>query len=113
MVRQAGADGRLVRALIDCGPDAGYAMLALRLGWREVHVTGEPSAVAGIEDMTLASGGVFHRELPGDRTGNGPARRTACGSGIRIAPSARQARLIPVRDRSIEYPAQQVGGVEP
>ena len=67
MMRQAGADGDRVRMLIDCGPDPGYAMLALRLGWREIHVTGEPPAVASIADMTRSLGGTFHHELPAAR----------------------------------------------
>ncbi len=64
MVRQAGAGTPSVHALIDCGPDAGYAMLALRLGWRDIHFKGEPSIVARIADMTRACGGTFHDELP-------------------------------------------------
>ncbi|MDE0045088.1 MAG: hypothetical protein OXU19_04400 [bacterium] len=64
MMRQAGADTPSLRALIDCGPDAGYAMLALRLGWRDIHLKGEPSIVARIADMTRTSGGTFHHELP-------------------------------------------------
>ncbi len=67
MMRQAGAGGDGVRMLIDCGPDAGYAMLALRLGWREIHVTGEPPVVARIADMTRSLGGTFHHELPAAR----------------------------------------------
>lgn len=64
MVRQAGAGTPFVHALIDCGPDAGYAMLALRLGWRDIHFKGEPSIVTRIADMTRACGGTFHHELP-------------------------------------------------
>ncbi len=64
MMRQAGADTPCARALIDCGGDAGYAMLALRLGWRDIHLNGEPSIVARIADMTRACGGTFHHELP-------------------------------------------------
>ena len=64
MVRQAGAGTPSVHALIDCGPDAGYAMLALRLGWRDIHLKGEPSIVARIADMTRTCGGTFHDELP-------------------------------------------------
>ena len=67
MMRQAGAGTPSVRALIDCGPDAGYAMLALRLGWRDIHLKGEPSIVARIADMTKACGGTFHHELPAPR----------------------------------------------
>ena len=64
MVRQAGAGTPSVHALIDCGPDAGYAMLALRLGWRDIHLKGEPSIVARIADMTRTCGGTFHHVLP-------------------------------------------------
>lgn len=67
MMRQAGAEGEQVRMLIDCGPDPGYAMLALRLGWREIHFKAEPSIVARIADMTQSLGGTFHHQLPGSR----------------------------------------------
>ena len=67
MMRQAGADGERVRMLIDCGPDPGYAMLALRLGWREIHFKAEPSIVTRIADMTQSLGGIFHHELPETR----------------------------------------------
>ena len=67
MMRQAGAGCKQVRMLIDCGPDPGYAMLALRLGWREIHLEAEPSIVARIADMTRSLGGTFHHELPETR----------------------------------------------
>ena len=60
MVRQAGA----ARALIDCGPDAGTAMLALRVGWKELHLTGSPANVVRLAEMTVAVGGRFHAALP-------------------------------------------------
>ncbi len=63
MMRQAGAD---TPALIDCAGDAGYAMLALRLGWRDIHLKGAPSIVARIADMTRSCGGTFHHALPGN-----------------------------------------------
>ena len=67
LLAMTGGDGQrpdLVRALIDCGSDAGYAMLALRLGWREIHVTGAPESVVRIGEMTEAAGGRFHAILP-------------------------------------------------
>ena len=60
MMRQAGAR----RALIDCGRDAGSAMLALRLGWRDLHLDGEPDTVRRLAQMTAAAGGRFHARLP-------------------------------------------------
>lgn len=60
MMDQAGA----ARAVIDCGDDAGAAMLALRLGWRELHMTGPADTVARIAAMTAAAGARFHARLP-------------------------------------------------
>ena len=70
MMRQAGA----ARAVIDCGGDAGTAMLALRLGWRELHLSGHDDTVARVAAMTTALGGVFHAVLPAalDLSGPGP-----------------------------------------
>jgi hypothetical protein len=64
MVRQAGLDGATAKALIDCGSDAGYAMLALRLGWKDVHLSGTPETVDRVAQMTEAAGGRFHVDLP-------------------------------------------------
>ncbi len=64
MVRQAGFDGETVGALIDCGADAGYAMLAIRVGWKDLHLTGTPDTVERIAQMTEAAGGRFHANLP-------------------------------------------------
>ena len=60
MLEQAGA----ARAVLDCGDDAGAAMLALRLGWRELHMTGPADTVARIVAMTAAAGSRFHAQLP-------------------------------------------------
>lgn len=60
MMRQAGAD----HSLIDCGADAGTAMLALRVGWRDLHLSGVPDIVTRIAEMTQAVGGRFHAALP-------------------------------------------------
>ncbi|MBC6440475.1 MAG: hypothetical protein GDA49_08745 [Rhodospirillales bacterium] len=64
MMRQAGADGDIVAALIDCGPDAGYAMLALRVGWRDLHLTGSADTLDRVAAMAEAVGGTLHRSLP-------------------------------------------------
>lgn len=64
MARQAGFDGETVGALIDCGSDAGYAMLALRVGWKDLHLTGTPDTVERIAQMIEATGGRFHANLP-------------------------------------------------
>ena len=74
MMRQAGAGTPSVRALIDSSPssawpqaDAGCkcksAMLALRLGWRDIHLKGEPSIVARI---AATAGGSQAGSLQGD-----------------------------------------------
>ncbi|MDA0218474.1 MAG: hypothetical protein O3B22_02655 [Proteobacteria bacterium] len=60
MMVQAGAP----RAILDCGRDAGTAMLALRLGWRELHLGMERDGTARIVSMTCACGGRFHAVLP-------------------------------------------------
>ena len=64
MVHQAGIDDDNIRALINCGPDAGYAMLALRVGWKDLHVTGRADTVRRIAEMTESAGGRFHSTLP-------------------------------------------------
>ena len=64
MVRQAGFDGETMNALINCGSDAGYAMLALRVGWKDVHLTGAPETVDRIAQMAEAAGARFHADLP-------------------------------------------------
>ena len=51
-------------ALIDCGRDAGTAMLALRLGWRHLHLQGTPDIVARVAAMASACGTRFHAGLP-------------------------------------------------
>lgn len=71
MTRQAGCEGETVRALLDCGEDAGYAMLALRLGWTELHLTGDPNTIDSIAQMTHAVGGRFHADLPKSLTSAG------------------------------------------
>jgi hypothetical protein len=60
MVHQAGA----ARALLDCGGDAGTAMLALRLGWRDLHLGGAADTVARVAAMAEAAGCCFHANLP-------------------------------------------------
>jgi len=60
MVRQAGA----TRAVIDCEEDAGTAMLALRVGWSELHLRGNPDTVARVAAMAAAGGGRLHPRLP-------------------------------------------------
>jgi len=60
MMTQAGA----LRAILDCGQDAGTAMLALRLGWSEIHLRGDPDRVGRIAAMTMAAGARFHACLP-------------------------------------------------
>ena len=60
MMAQAGAP----RAILDCGRDAGAAMLALRLGWRDLHLGMERDAAARIVSMTHACGARFHAVLP-------------------------------------------------
>ena len=64
MVRQAGADGRDAVAALDCGEDAGFAMLALRVGWRDLHLAGNADAVVRVSAMTGRAGGRFHAVLP-------------------------------------------------
>lgn len=71
MMRQAGADGDAIGALIDCGRDAGSAMQALRVGWRELHMTGNPDTVRRVAEMTAAAGGRFHECLPAALTLDG------------------------------------------
>lgn len=60
MMNEAGAD----RALLDCGGDAGTAMLALRLGWRDLHMRGSADSVARVAAMARAAGCRFHGDLP-------------------------------------------------
>lgn len=60
MVRQAGAR----HAVIDCGGDAGTAMLALRVGWRDLHLSGTADIVSRIAAMVGLAGGRFHAALP-------------------------------------------------
>ncbi len=60
MMRQAGAD----RALIDCGQDAGTALLALRLGWRDLYLAGPQDTAARVAAIAKASGATFHDRLP-------------------------------------------------
>ena len=59
-IRQAGSPP----ALLDCGSDPGWAMLALRLGWRDLHLAGPPHALAPIAAMAAARGARFHAALP-------------------------------------------------
>lgn len=66
MMCQAGCDGTTARALIDCGPDAGFAMLALRLGWKDIHLSGTPETTKRIAQMIEAAGARFHAVLPPD-----------------------------------------------
>ncbi len=73
MMRQAGLDHDAVRALIDCGADAGYAMLALRVGWRDIHMAGPGETARRVAEMTEAAGGRFHAVLPeASGRGDGP-----------------------------------------
>jgi hypothetical protein len=64
MMRQAGCDDETLCAVLDCGEDAGYAMLALRLGWKDLHLTGDPDTIERIRQMIQAAGGRFHADLP-------------------------------------------------
>lgn len=59
-VRRAGGPP----ALIDCGTDAGWAMLALRLGWRDLHLAAPPPTVRRLAGMAAACGARLHRTLP-------------------------------------------------
>lgn len=59
-VRRAGGPP----ALIDCGGDAGWAMLALRLGWRDLHLAAPPATVRRLAEMAAACGAHLHRRLP-------------------------------------------------
>jgi len=60
MMRQAGAGA----ATIDCGEEPGIAMLALRIGWRDIHLRGEPDGVERVAQMVRAAGGRFREALP-------------------------------------------------
>ena len=51
-------------ALLDCGSDPGWAMLALRLGWRDLHLAGPSQAGERIAAMAAACGARFHPALP-------------------------------------------------
>lgn len=60
MMDHAGA----VRAVLDCGDDPATAMLAIRLGWSEIHMTGPTETVERIAGMIVAVGGRFLDRLP-------------------------------------------------
>ncbi|MBN34687.1 MAG: hypothetical protein CMM46_07900 [Rhodospirillaceae bacterium] len=64
MMRQAGLGDGCVHALIDCGDSAGQAMLALRLGWKDVHMTGPPDTTRRIAEMAESVGARFHQNRP-------------------------------------------------
>ncbi len=53
-----------LEAIIDCGDDAGLAMAAIRAGWRDLHLCGDPEITAKIGDMLSQVGGRLHRSLP-------------------------------------------------
>ncbi len=62
MTAPARAAGLEVR--IDCGGDAGFAMAAIRTGWRHLHMSGVDAMLAKIEDMVGQVGGTLYRSLP-------------------------------------------------
>ena len=51
-------------AVIDCGSEAGLAMAAIRVGWRDLHFAGDEVVLAKIGDMLDQVGGRLHRDLP-------------------------------------------------
>ncbi len=64
MMHAAGVDGKKIRMVINCGSDAGYALLAIRLGWRELHISGNPDTCRRVREMIESIGGVFHDAIP-------------------------------------------------
>jgi hypothetical protein len=61
-------------AIVDCGHEAGFAMAAIRAGWRDIHLAGDPDIVAKIDDMANRIGGRLHRTLPPALDLGGPDR---------------------------------------
>ena len=51
-------------AVIDCGSEAGLAMAAIRVGWRDLHVAGDEVVLTKIGDMLDQVGGRLRRDLP-------------------------------------------------
>lgn len=51
-------------ALLDCGTEPGFAMAAMRAGWRDIHLAGEQVVLEKIEGMLNQIGGRLHRALP-------------------------------------------------
>ncbi|MBM3505457.1 MAG: hypothetical protein FJX65_16505 [Alphaproteobacteria bacterium] len=50
--------------MIDCGPDAGVALSALRCGWRTIAFTGARDARAKLASIAEQSGGVVVARVP-------------------------------------------------
>ncbi len=49
---------------IDCGEDPGFAMAAIRTGWRQLHMSGDKAMLGKIDDMATQVGGTLHRSRP-------------------------------------------------
>lgn len=60
----APARERGLEVRIDCGADAGFAMAAIRTGWRDLHMSGDSTVLDKINDMTSQVGGTLHRSRP-------------------------------------------------
>lgn len=50
--------------IVDCGEGAGFAMAAIRAGWRDIYLTGDEAILNKIDDMLGQVGGRLHRRLP-------------------------------------------------
>lgn len=60
----APARERGLEVRIDCGEDAGFAMSAMRTGWRQLLMAGDTAALDKIHDMLGQLGGTLHRSRP-------------------------------------------------
>ncbi|MEM7122907.1 MAG: hypothetical protein AAF563_16620 [Pseudomonadota bacterium] len=49
---------------IDCGDDAGFAMAAIRTGWRHILMSGDKAMLDKIDDMITQLGGTLNRSRP-------------------------------------------------
>ena len=58
------ARDRGLDVLIDCSDDAGFAMSALRVGWRQLLMAGDAAELDKIDDMVTQVGGTLRRSRP-------------------------------------------------
>ncbi len=63
-LKQLAGNAQGLEAIIDCGDDAGLAMAAIRVGWRDLHLDGDPEILAKVDNMLGQVGGHLHRTLP-------------------------------------------------